>query len=297
MIGSTLAEIRERIETLASDGGEYYLVCARTGLRPVPVTDLRFESRETARSAARATEQYRAALRRYDPRLPHHDPIVCQESTTRGLDRAQWRLSAPVVDGGSLGCERSRLAEFCHAVTAAIFETLSEGDYGAVETAVMDTYLSLAESVGDHDELCLCLLESIAAELDQRLSPARQERVLLQAATRLASVEASEDPVVETFDRLLDRGLVGGYAKASPAVGLDGDSRAVTVTLSEYALAPRNGRLPVIPVVIELYRRAADRSPWRLRATPAGGGWRVTLAHGGATDPNGLASVPVRPEE
>jgi len=86
MIGTTLTELREYIEDLASDAGEYYLVCSRRGDRPVPAAGLRFESRATARAAARATEQYRAALRRYDPRLPRYDVIVCREGTT--ADRA-----------------------------------------------------------------------------------------------------------------------------------------------------------------------------------------------------------------
>ena len=41
MIGTTLTEIRDHIESLASDDGEYYLVCARYGDRPVPASDLR----------------------------------------------------------------------------------------------------------------------------------------------------------------------------------------------------------------------------------------------------------------
>lgn len=79
MIGTTLTDIRERLEGLAGEGGEYVLVCARYGERPVPAADLRFDSRSDARTAARATERYRAALRRYDPQLPRYDVIVCQE--------------------------------------------------------------------------------------------------------------------------------------------------------------------------------------------------------------------------
>ena len=123
MIGTTLLEIGDHIESLASETGEYSLVCARYGDRPVPAAGLRFESRPVARAAARATEQYRDALRRYDPRLPYYDVIVRQEfadagpatdpadreSTDSGdphdvrrfsaAEASGWRLSDPVVAG------------------------------------------------------------------------------------------------------------------------------------------------------------------------------------------------------
>ena len=69
-----------RVEALASPTGEYVLRCCRIGDRPVPAAGLRFESRPAARVAARVTEQYRAALRQYDPSLPRHDVVVCQEN-------------------------------------------------------------------------------------------------------------------------------------------------------------------------------------------------------------------------
>ncbi|WP_144923966.1 DUF7551 domain-containing protein [Halorubrum salsamenti] len=129
MIGTTLLEISDHIESLASETGEYSLVCARYGDRPVPAAGLRFESRPVARAAARATEQYRDALRRYDPRLPYYDVIVRQEfaddgsavesaGDARGPDgpdepsndphdvrrfsaaeASEWSLSDPVVEG------------------------------------------------------------------------------------------------------------------------------------------------------------------------------------------------------
>ena len=79
MIGTTLLDIADHIESLAGEDGEFSLVCARYGDRPVPAAGLRFEGRETARAAARATEQYRDTLRRYDPELPFYDVIVRQE--------------------------------------------------------------------------------------------------------------------------------------------------------------------------------------------------------------------------
>jgi hypothetical protein len=82
--GTSLADVRERIESLAGPDGEFYLRCGRTGDRPVPAAGLRFETRATARRAARATERYRAMLRRYDPRVPCYDVIVHQELVSAG---------------------------------------------------------------------------------------------------------------------------------------------------------------------------------------------------------------------
>jgi hypothetical protein len=141
MVGTTLIDIREHIEALASDDGVYYLVCGRTGDRPVPVAGMRFDGRATARSAARAAEQYRTALRRYDPQVPYYDLIVCQETEPvteferldrRDQDDHQRTLSEPVLDGDSTTPERRDLVEFCHRVAGAVFETLSEEGYDAV---------------------------------------------------------------------------------------------------------------------------------------------------------------------
>lgn len=98
MAESSLRALRAQIETLASETGSYYLICARCGDRPVPAATLRFERRAVARAAASVTEQYRATLREYDPALPRYEIIVCQaghEEETRLLDvRAATRSEA-----------------------------------------------------------------------------------------------------------------------------------------------------------------------------------------------------------
>src|SRR6056297_3609057 len=113
MLGTSLGEIRDHVEALASDGGTYYVVCGRTGERPVPTAGLRFEERATARNAARAAEQYRTALRRYDPRLPCHDLIVCQDvpqvAGTAELERDSRPPSSPVHVRASTTPESRRL--------------------------------------------------------------------------------------------------------------------------------------------------------------------------------------------
>lgn len=96
MVEAPLLDTREYVEGLAVPDGDFYVVCGRTGSRPVPTAGLRFPDRETAREAARATEHYRAALRRYDPDVPHYDPIVCEATdTTAAPDRRRDRRDLP----------------------------------------------------------------------------------------------------------------------------------------------------------------------------------------------------------
>jgi hypothetical protein len=312
MVGSTLVGLRERVEALASVGGEYYLVCGRTGERPVPAAGLRFADRETARSAARAVERYRTALRRYDPQFPYHDVIVCQNdaglAVTPGADDGRrdgdecgdgspdpsnWTLSDPVLDRAVVGSPNQSLVEFCHRVAAVVFETLSDDGHDAVERAVMNAYTDLAETVADPDDLCLCLLESMATELDSRLSPAEQADVLADAAARLTPVDPNDGPLSATLRSLQGCGLIGDYLQSPWSVDLDADTRAVDVRLSDYALSPRHGRLPVLPIVLGLYRRRPAPLPSSLRVTDVEDGWRITLALSTDAEPNGLVSAPI----
>ena len=175
-------------------------------------------------------------------------------------------------------------------------ETLSAAGYEAVETAVMDAYFDLAETVADPDDLCLCLLESMATELDARLDPAEQANVLARAAGQLEPLPASDKPVTATLTRLQQLGLVGNYTRSPWSIDLDDGTRSIVVRLSEYALSPRNGRLPVLPVVLDLYRRQLDWPPSALDVVGAEDGWRVTLVFANEVEPTELASVPIRSE-
>lgn len=310
MVGTTLVEIRAHVETLASEDGEYLVRCGRTGHRPVPVSELRFDDRTTAQDAARAAEQYRATLRRYDPQVPRYDLIVCQNGdpprrtpesgecpcSAPSPEATSLRtLSTPVVNARAPETERRRLVEFCHSTAAAVFETLSEGGYGGVESAVMDAYFELAETVPDPDDLCLCLLESVAMELDDRLSPDEQAEVLAGAADRLSTAGATARPVPTALSTLEDRGLLGGYTRSPWSVELDEGVRSTVVGLSEYALTPRDGRLPVLPIVLELYRHRPDWRPASLRVASADDEWRLDLVLAREADPTGLASAPIEP--
>jgi len=312
VIGTTLLEISDHIESLASETGEYSLVCARYGDRPVPAAGLRFESRAVARAAARATEQYRDALRRYDPRLPYYDVIVRQEfagddrTTDSGADRdaddphdvrrfsaaeaSGWTLSDPAVTGRDGGGERRRdRVEFCHEAAAAVFEALSAGGHDDAESAVMDAYFELAERVTDPDDLCLCLLEAMAEALHRRLTPREQASVVSAAAAGLPSVSAT-DPVSDAFASLAGVGVVDGYSRESEA-----GAESATVLVSDYALTPRDGRFPTLPLVLELYRRTEpERRHDAIRIAPDDEGWRISLAADSGDGPVGLASAAIR---
>jgi hypothetical protein len=287
----------------------------------VPTSGLRFGSRAVARTAARAAEQYRTALRRYDPAVPHYDLIACQDAlgATGGsrsgagggaAEGAGFGAGCGSGSGGTAGDEPGRaadrgglgsppadgdrrLVEFCHGVAAATFEALSAAGHGDVETAVMDAYFDLAERVGDPDGLCLRLLESMAVELDARLAPTEQAALVARAADRLGDPADDDDPVTATFDRLSRLGLVGDYGRPRRSVDLDADTRSVVVGLSGYALSPQEDRLPVLPVVVELSRRRLDWSSPTLRAVETADGWRVALELAADGEPDGLLSAPI----
>lgn len=295
MIGTTLNDIREHIEELASDDGQYYIVCGRTRDRPVPTDGLSFRSRAVARAALRATEQYRAALRRYDPRVPYYDLIVCERPTAESGDSRQddWALSEPVVT--TPDPEQRTLVEFCHRVAAAVFETLSASGYSTVERAVMDAYFELAETITEPDELCFRLLESMATELGTALAPTEQASILTTAASRLPPVEPASQPVRVTCDELQQSGLISTYSYSPVSYDRDRRERLVVVELSGYALSVQEGRLPVLPFVLDLYRRDLDRAPSELLVEPDGDDWRLTIEFADTTAPAGLVWPQVRP--
>lgn len=295
MIGTTLDDLRDRIESLADEDGSYYLVCGRYGDRPVPATGLRFDSRARARAAARATEQYRRALRRYDPQLPHYDVIVCQEA--EGLPPGCQRPSAgddPVArpaDDPAPAPDRPDAVEFCHRVAAAVFETLSQHGHDTVEAAVMDAYFELAEVLSEPTDLCLCLLESMATEIDAGLSPAAQAAVLTDAADRVDLATTASDPVEGAFEELRRHGLLDEYSRSPWSVDLDGGPGSAVVRLSGYALSPRDGRLPVLPIAVALAGLSTDGDPGVVEAAETGDGWRLRLERARPKGP--LATAPI----
>ena len=301
MVGTTLAAIRDHVESLADADGQYVVHCGRTGERPIPVAGKRFASRTLAERAATAATQYRSALRRYDPQLPHYDLVVSHETSVYGDGRSTRETDGtsdpaaptdPDPPTASATVTQSPLVEFCHRVAAAVFETLCDDGYRTVETAVMDAYFELAETVRDHDRLCLCLLESMAAELDARLTPAEQAEVVGEAATRLPPVESADDSVPTALATLEGHGLLSTYQCGPPSVDPDAGTRTVVVRVSEYALSPRDGRLPVLPLALGVCRH---RSEWPLssvRVVDEGDCWTLTVVHSD-DEPTDLASAPI----
>lgn len=299
MVGQTLVEIRAHIESLASDDGAYHLLCARTGDRPIPAIGKRFPDRETARRAARATEQYRAALREYDQRVPYRDVIACEdgaiESSGLHVDcriETDWSLSEPILAGRAPEPDRRRRVSFCHDVAAAVFEALSAGGYDQVESGVMEAYFDLAEDVSDADDLCLRLLECLAVELDAGLGTDEQVAVLTNAASRLGLVEDHVDPLAATFARFRHVGFVDGYEQSPWTTDRDG-TRSAAVEVAGYPLGPRGGRLPVLPIVLGLYRRQLEGHLTEIRAVRIREGWQIAIELCVDGRPKGQVSAPI----
>lgn len=285
MVGQTLSKIRARIESLASEEGEYYVVCGRTGTRPVPVADKRFPDRDAAEEAAQTATAYRAALRRYDPRAPVYDFIAC-EAAARGSHAA-----SVLTRVGATG-EAPSLTGFCHDVAGAVFEALSTAGYSDLESTIMDCYCEAADAIEDPDELCLHLLRTLALELDDRLSADEQAQVLERAAREVPDIDATEEPLASTFDRLAAVDLVDEYsitAQPDATVG----RQSWTVRLENYALAGSGDPLPTLPIALDLLRRLPNAALTLSRAHHhEDGSWTVRLTATEDGEPAGLFGVP-----
>ncbi|WP_436931734.1 DUF7551 domain-containing protein [Halosimplex halobium] len=283
MIGRTLTDIRAELEELAEDSGEYYVQCGRTGERPVPVDGRRFPDRETAVQAVRVAHAYRATLRRYDPRAPWYDFVVCEADGDPGDDCA-WSFPPATAESAS----QRALVAYCHDLAGAVFEALSASDHDGVERAVMDEYLAAAERTPDRDRLCLQLLATMAAELDSRLpDPARAE-ALQRATAHLPAVEGGTRPVRAALAHLRSVGLVDGFAL------VDGHwDRPHAVTVRGYELRPRDGRLPTLPLSVETVRRTAGRPRVATSVTPVDDGWRIALSPAGGAAASLDTAAPV----
>lgn len=260
MTGSTLADIRRRLESLADPEGRYYLLCARTGERSFPADGLRFSTRETAVEAAEAAGAYRSELRRWDDRLPPRDFIVCEDPY----------LSPP-----------ADLVNFCHEVAGAVFETLSTQGYAHVETAIIDAYLDAAERIESRDRLCLLLLDCMSAEV-AALPADEQASVLRNASERLSEPAATPDPLSGTLNRFARLRLIEGYECRR-------DGSAWQIAVDGYELAGGEA-LPTLPIAVEYFRRDPEGTPAIHAAERDGDGWRFRLVDDAAS-PDGLVRI------
>ncbi|MFC7098551.1 DUF7551 domain-containing protein [Halobaculum marinum] len=311
MIGTTLGDLRRHIDSLADPTGAYRICCGRTGERPVPVAGLAFTDRETARAAIRCGEQYRAALRRYDPQVPVYDLVAveCPDGSLPTTPFSQARVPAGATgttmpedaagDGSSASTDRSHLPDsaidLCHTVAGAVFEAIADSPYATLQDAIMDEYLAAAERVDEPDELCLQLLDSIAVELDTRLDDDETARLLRAAGRRLSAREppAQRDPVTAILDRLQSAGMLGSYAVSTPRVDLDQTAGRWRVEVDGYALADHeDDRLVTLPVSVALFGRASVRSAAITNVTrPTSERWRLTAATNPSGGPSGLTRV------
>ncbi len=301
MVRLTLVRLRERIYSLASDEGTYDLICVETGDQPIPTNGLRVATRDVARRAARATEQYRAILRQYDSQFQHSDLIICQGSDCRSnypegcpFLRSPELPSKDRRAGQNPTSERPQLVIFCLNVAAALFETLASGGYETIESAMMDAYADLARTHTDPTDLCVRLLERMALELDAGLSAGEQRSVISHVVRRLEPTESSTEPVRATFRLVQEMGLVGDYTQTPWSIDLMEGIQSAVVRLSEYALEPQNGQLPVLPIVVDLQRRRPEWSLSSLRVVDDENGWRVTVEQSREATPTGRASVPIQ---
>lgn len=305
MIGTTLNDLREYIESLASASGRYSLVCGRTGISPVPADGLCFENRAVARSAGRATEQYRATLRRYDPQLPYYDVIVCENPPTVTLPGSPRVTDADERSGGQAasqtGYDRDgggQMIDFCHTVAGAVFEAIASSAHNGLEEAVMDTYLEVAETIERPDELCVRLLESIATELDERLTPAQQAQVLADAADSLPTDADRWDHPGSLEDVLCElqaAGLLESGRIDRWSIEPDSGSYSWSVQLEGYAFGVATEEIVTLPIVVALLARLSSRSLTitgvERTATSSPPTWRLTIAVAGANRPQGLLRV------
>lgn len=258
MVGRTLSDIRTRLDDLSVAVGPFRIVCGRTGDAPFPVTGRQFPDRETAAEAASVASAYRAALRRYDPEVAVHDLIVAQAA----------------VDGETDAEASPSLPEYCHSVSGALFEVLSDR-HGPVERAVMDRYLAAAETTEDRETLCLEMLRSTASALDAQLAAAERSTVLLAAADRLPSRSVGPRPFVDALDSLRFAGLVGSFDVESAPSGPGRRPRRISLT--GYRPAASTEQFPALPIVVELLRRTGvpPRISW---ATRTASGWELLLS-------------------
>jgi hypothetical protein len=183
---------------------------------------------------------------------------------------------------------------FCLNVAAALFETLASGGYETIESAMMDAYADLARTHTDPTDLCVRLLERMALELDAGLSAGEQRSVISHVVRRLEPTESSTEPVRATFRLVQEMGLVGDYTQTPWSIDLMEGIQSAVVRLSEYALEPQNGQLPVLPIVVDLQRRRPEWSLSSLRVVDDENGWRVTVEQSREATPTGRASVPIQ---
>ncbi|MEY7849982.1 hypothetical protein AB7C87_12390 [Natrarchaeobius sp. A-rgal3] len=288
MTGPTLCAIREVVAALATTGDRYSIVCGRTGIRPVPAERTSFGSKAAARVAAWATERYRATVAQYDPYAPQYDVIVSERpvcgSGPKNSDRSTVEGSdatRPGPNRSQIGGDASALVEYCHAVGGGALEAAAPYD-GLTET-IMEAYFDRAGTVPNAETLCVCLLESIAFELDARLDFDDRASVLAAAAAGTSTAtpnHVADDPLEEALWTIRSVGLLEHAAIERRRVDEETGERSWTIKVGGGPLEGPTDRSVALPIVFEcsatLPRRSVSvtsiervgdstATPWRLR--------------------------------
>ena len=176
----------------------------------------------------------------------------------------------------------------------------------------METYLTLAEVVSDEHDFCLTMLWSIMSEMDVRLSVPEQTTVV-ETAAELSATAPTSNPVEETLRTLESASFIEGYSLRSvteesetansrdtectdEASESESDaareSASWELTFGDYALAERTGRLPTLPIAIDLLRRTPSQSVRFFDGEALSDSrWRLRLQTGEHCESAGLVSV------
>ncbi|MGB9963934.1 hypothetical protein [Halobacterium sp. CBA1126] len=247
-MGDDLRTMRERLDALASDGGRFYVACARTGERPFPVGGLRFADRETAADAVELAREYRRTLERYDPRAPHYDLVVHERTDP-----------VPPADAPSL-------PDACHDVTGAVFEALAAADYRDAQRTILDAYFAAAEATTDPDDLCVVLLRCTARTLDEELAAREQAAVLRDAANRV-DFAGDAASIGDALATVAGANLADALAETTDGWRFDPTVRVVDAAVT---LPAAVAVLAVRPDADPVFDRAGSGVRARLDGGPAG---------------------------
>lgn len=294
-----LSDLRTRLEALATDTGRFSVSCARTGERPVPVAGRRFPDRATARTAAQVATAYRATLRRYDPQTPHYDLIVREapaavgDASEQGVCRSERHAQAPALAPPSSPNQEPAPQCVCPAYCTRLLDAVCAAGtargHDAVPASRMDAAVDQARAAATP----VRHLATTAAQFDASVSPGDHPDLLAAAAARLASSRTDDTPLDATLAALDAHGLTASTARSPWSVDLDDGERIVVVRLSGYALAPQAGRLPTLPITLELARHTTGRLSESITAAPDEDGWRLTIHRSDPPTPSGLLAAPI----
>ncbi|WP_132060701.1 DUF7552 domain-containing protein [Halorussus amylolyticus] len=97
----SLDHLHDRIDDLAAPDGDFYVACADTGRRPVPLKGTSFGSPDDAERAADLAREYREALREVDPYLDERRLAVYEDIG-----------DVPTLDVSKASSVRERIARY-----------------------------------------------------------------------------------------------------------------------------------------------------------------------------------------